>query len=267
MSANATFAGTIPTVYHRVLGPMWFQPYAADLASRLQADKNAKVLEIAAGTGILTEELLRTLSPGAKLTATDLNPPMLELAQARIRGNIEWRVADALNLPFSGETFDAVACQFGVMFFPDRVKGYREIKRVLKIGGKFFFNVWGSLEENHVVGSIAKIVCAQFPKDPPTFFDVPYGYFQRDAIATDLRAGGFEVFEIEEVKLHTGTFWAEQLAIGITQGLPLVNFFEARQADARAVAFEIERGLIKEFGSDRIPMDLKAWVIQAQRKD
>lgn len=266
MAGNAAFVGSIPSVYHRILGPMWFQPYAADLASRLKVDKGAQVLEIAAGTGILTEELLRALPPSAKLVATDLNPPMLELAQARIRGNVEWRVADALDLPFSGETFDAVVCQFGVMFFPDRPKGYRETHRVLKSGGNFLFNVWGSLEENHVVGSIAKVVLAQFPKDPPTFFDVPYGYHQRDAIATDLRAGGFEVFDVEEVKLHTGTFWAEQLAIGVTQGSPLANFFEERQVDHRAVAFEIERGLIQEFGSDRIPLDLKAWVIQAQRK-
>jgi SAM-dependent methyltransferase len=246
---------------------MWFQPYAADLASRLKADRNTKVLEIAAGTGILTEELLRVLPAGAKLVSTDLNPPMLEIAQARIRGNIEWRVADALNLPFSGEAFDAVVCQFGVMFFPDRVKGYREIKRVLRNNGKYLFNVWGSLEENYVPGKIATIVRAQFPKDPPNLFNLIYGYFQRDAIASDLRAGGFEVFDIEEVKFHTGTFWAEQIAVGVTQGLTLANFFESNQVDGRAVAFEIERGLIQEFGSDRIPMDLKAWVIQAQRKD
>ena len=266
MAANAAFVGSIPTVYHRVLGPMWFQPYAADLASRLHADKGAKVLEIAAGTGILTEELLKAMPVGAKLVATDLNPPMLELAQARIRGNIEWRVADAMHLPFSGESFDAVACQFGVMFFPDKAEGYREVLRVLKPGGRFIFNAWRSLEENAVVGMIARIVAEQFPKGAPIFIEVPYSYHIRDKIASDLRAGGIEIFDIEEVSIHTGTYWAEQIAIGITQGMPLANQFEEHGIDGRSVAFEIERGLIKEFGSDRIPMDLKAWVIQVLRK-
>lgn len=266
MAANAAFVGSIPTVYHRVLGPMLFQPYAADLASRLHAHKGSKILELAAGTGMLTEELMRAMPAGAKLISTDLNPPMLELAQARIRGNIEWRVADALHLPFAGESFDAVACQFGVMFFPDKVEGFRETLRVLKPGGRFIFNVWGSLEENAVMGMIAKIVADQFPDDPPSFFNIPYGYHIRDKIASDLRAGGIEVFDIDEVRLHTGTFWAEQLAIGFTQGTPLANAIEERGGDLRSVAFEIERGLIQEFGSDRIPLDLMAWVVQALRK-
>jgi ubiquinone/menaquinone biosynthesis C-methylase UbiE len=83
------------------------------------------VLETAVGTGVVTRELARILPLGVAITATDLNEPMIALAQANIGGErIRWQQADALDLPFPNGAFDVVVCQFGVMFFPDKPKAF-----------------------------------------------------------------------------------------------------------------------------------------------
>lgn len=141
---DSKFAGSIPALYDRYLGPLIFEPYAADLAQRLSGLKHGSVLEIAAGTGILTWELARTLPHDVAIVATDLNQPMLDFASAKRYHPraITWQQANALDLPFENESFDVVVCQFGVMFFPDKSAAYREILRVLKPGGLFLFSVW-----------------------------------------------------------------------------------------------------------------------------
>ena len=145
-TTDKIFAGSIPEVYERFLVPLIFEPYALDLARRLAKTKPGAVLETAAGTGVLTRAIASALPTPARMTATDLNQPMLDHAKSRqpADSRIEWRQADALALPFEDRSFDAVACQFGVMFFPDKVQGYREARRVLKPGGHFFFSVWDS---------------------------------------------------------------------------------------------------------------------------
>ncbi len=142
---DQAFVDAIPEIYERLLVPLIFESYAVDLARRVAAILPLNVLEIAAGTGVLTRQLARALPDGASIVATDLNAPML--AQARARGTqraVQWEVADALNLPHEDGRFDAVACQFGVMFFPDKSRGYSEVRRVLRPRGRFFFNGMGS---------------------------------------------------------------------------------------------------------------------------
>jgi ubiquinone/menaquinone biosynthesis C-methylase UbiE len=144
VTTDAVFSGSIPSLYDKYLGPLIFEPYAQDLANRLSALNAERVLETAAGTGIVTRALERSLSPRGSIVATDLNQPMLDHAAERIPSSrVSWQKADAQALPFPDGAFDAVICQFGVMFFPDRQKAYREARRVLKPGGHFIFNVWG----------------------------------------------------------------------------------------------------------------------------
>ena len=144
VAIDKVFAGSIPELYERFMVPLIFEPYAVDLAGRLAKTGPSDVLEIAAGTGVLTRAMASRLPAQARMVVTDLNQPMLDHARSRLAadGRIAWRQADALALPFEDRQFDAVACQFGVMFFPDKIKGYREARRVLKPGGHFFFNVW-----------------------------------------------------------------------------------------------------------------------------
>src|SRR5438128_697292 len=141
MSSTTSFTGSIPSNYDQYLGPFLFEPYAIDLVKRLPHQGLKNVLEIACGTGRVTQHLVGELADDGNLIATDLNPDMITLARQKVSdGRIRWQAADAQQLPFGDNTFDAVVCQYGVMFFPDKPKAFAEAHRVLKNGGKFIFN-------------------------------------------------------------------------------------------------------------------------------
>ena len=149
------FAGSIPKLYDELLVPLIFEPYADDIASRLASRKVSRVLEIAAGTGVVTRRLASALPADVAIVATDLNRPMLDMAaEVGTTRPVEWREADAMQLPFADGEFDAVVCQFGVMFFPDKAKAFSEARRVLKPGGTFLFNVWDRIEENEFADTV-----------------------------------------------------------------------------------------------------------------
>ena len=171
VASDRLFAGSIPEIYDRLFVPLIFEPYAIDLAVQLAKTAPESVLEVAAGTGVVTRALAARLPVQTRLVVTDLNPPMLEYAKTRLSSDhrIEWRQADALALPFEAESFDAVACQFGVMFFPDKVQGYREARRVLKPGGRYLFNVWDRISENEFADVVTQALAEVFPDDPPGF--------------------------------------------------------------------------------------------------
>jgi ubiquinone/menaquinone biosynthesis C-methylase UbiE len=169
VASDKLFAGSIPEIYDRFLVPLIFEPYARDLAARVAGLDPQNVLETAAGTGVLTREIASRLPAHARLVATDLNQPMLDLAAAQQggAGRVAWRQADALALPFEDQSFDAVTCQFGVMFFPDKIQGYRQARRVLKPGGRFLFNVWDQISENDFADVVTQSLATLFPQDPP----------------------------------------------------------------------------------------------------
>ncbi|HEX8191554.1 MAG TPA: methyltransferase domain-containing protein [Allosphingosinicella sp.] len=243
-STDAAFSGSIPALYDRCLGPFLFEPYARDLADRVAAMAPRRILETAAGTGIVTAAVLRAL-PECEIVATDLNQAMLDLAAQRVRSEaVTFQAADAQDLPFGDGAFDLVLCQFGAMFFPDRIRAYREAKRVLKRGGIFLFNVWDDLAANPASQAAARAVAGLFPDDPPTFLDrVPFGYADRNRIEKDLAAAGFDDVSIETVAMRSRAADPRDAAIGLCTGTPLRAEIEARGAsrlceatDAAAVA-------------------------------
>ncbi|HEV2865033.1 MAG TPA: methyltransferase domain-containing protein [Allosphingosinicella sp.] len=245
-SADALFAGSIPALYDRHLVPLLFEPYARDLASRIAALQPQGILETAAGTGAVTAEIARAV-PQAEIIATDLNQAMLDVAATRVDSpRVSFRQADAQALPFADSSFDLVACQFGVMFFPDRLAGYREARRVLRPGGVFLFNVWDRIEANPVSDVLARAVAALFPDNPPTFLNrVPFGYHDKERIAQDLRAAGFTDISSATVPTSSTVRSARDAAIGLCHGSPLRNEIEERDAsrldeatDAAAAALE-----------------------------
>jgi len=188
------FAGSIPENYDRYMVPLIFEPFAADVAERAAGLSPRAVLETAAGTGVVTRALAPRLASDARYTVTDLNQPMLDYAAARQApdGRLDWRQADALALPFEPAAFDLVCCQFGAMFFPDRIAAYREARRVLKRGGHFLLSVWDRIEENIFAHDVTSALARLFPHDPPRFLArTPHGYHDAAQIRDDLAAAGF----------------------------------------------------------------------------
>jgi ubiquinone/menaquinone biosynthesis C-methylase UbiE len=263
------FAGSIPEIYDRLMVPLIFETYARDLAEALAGLAPADVLEIAAGTGVLTRALAARLPASARLVATDLNQPMLDYAAARQSGDgrIAWRQADALALPFADRSFDAVACQFGAMFFPDHVRGYAEARRVLKPGGHFIFNVWDEIAANEFADVVTEALGALFPQDPPRFMArTPHGYHDVEKIRAQLSAAGFGSIAIATVDRTSRAASARVVADAYCQGTPLRNEIEARdparleeatQAAAAAVA--------ARFGDGPVESRIRAHVVTARR--
>lgn len=266
-TTDTQFAGSIPEAYARFLVPLIFEPYARDLARRLAEAAPRRVLETAAGTGALTRALAAALPAEARIVATDLNQPMLDHAAARSsgEGRIRWRQADALALPFADREFDAVACQFGVMFFPDKVQGYKEARRVLRPGGRFVFNVWDRIEENQFADVVTRALATVFPQDPPRFMArTPHGHHDPDTLRADLAAAGFARVVVEVVSDTSRAPSARDAAIAYCQGTPLRTEIEARDAGLLQEATRIvTEELTRRFGDGPIEGRIQALVITA----
>jgi SAM-dependent methyltransferase len=229
--SDKIFAGSVPRLYDTYLVPLIFEPYAADLANRLKAMPLGNVLEIAAGTGVVTRALASELPPTVHIVATDLNQAMLDQAAAVGPARaVEWRQADVMQLPFADQTFDAVVCQFGVMFFPDKVKAFCEVRRVLRPGGVFVFNVWDEIVENEFADTVTDALASLFPDDPPRFMArTPHGYHDLRVIEHDLaRAGFVQPPRIETLAARSRATSPQVPAIAYCQGTPLRNEIEAR---------------------------------------
>ncbi len=269
-ATDKVFAGPVPQIYDRLLVPLIFRPYAEDLASRVMARKPKRVLEIAAGTGALTQEMAARLD-GASIVATDLNPAMLDIAATRFPGDdrFVFRQADALDLPFPDESFDVVTCQFGAMFFPDKAKGHAEARRVLKPGGSYLFNVWDAVEANEFTAVMLDAMAELFPADPPRFLArTPHGYHDIGTIELDIMAGGFARPEIERVEKRSRAGSAEDVAIGLCQGTPTRGEIEARGAPGlEAATAAVAKALERRFGPGPIDGALSAFVVSARKAE
>lgn len=269
MAAEDTlFAGSVPELYERFLVPLIFQSYARDLAQRLAKTEPRNVLETAAGTGALTRAIASCLPAHARIVATDLNQPMLLQAAAKSRdGRIEWRQADALALPFEDQSFDAVACQFGAMFFPDKIQGYKEARRVLRPGGCFFFNVWDKISENEFADVVTEALAALFPHDPPRFMArTPHGYHDVERIRAELNAAGFTDVSIDAVDERSKAASPRDAAIAYCQGTPLRSEIEARDASRLEEATkQAADALARRFGNGAVDGRIRAFVITATR--
>jgi SAM-dependent methyltransferase len=236
---------------------------------RAAACSPGRVLEIAAGTGIVTRQLRDQLPVQVRLTATDLNPPMLEVARAKFRPDeeVDFRPADAAALPFPDDSFDAVVCQFGVMFFPEKDKSYREIHRVLATGGRYLFNVWDSHRYNDFGRIVHEVVSSFFPGDPPQFYKVPFSYYQIDPIKQSLIDAGFTDITIAVLRLEKDIPDAALFAQGIIYGNPLIDQIRARGGvDPDRVMDAVVQALQAEFGTDPGRMALQALIFSASKR-
>ena len=263
MADDATWLDTMPEIYDRCLGPALFTPYARHLAARAAASAPHDVLELAAGTGIVTGELVRQL-PGAAVTATDLNPAMVSWGAAHAPG-ATWLVADAQHLDFADATFDLVVCQFGVMFFPDRRAAFAEAARVLRPGGSLLFATWDTAESSPFPAALLDAVRAVFPDDPPDFLArVPHGYHDADVVRRDVESAGLAVSAIEHTSLPGRASSAAVLAEGYCLGSPLRFELEAR-GNLAEVLPEVAARMTETLGQGPVTGELTALVVTATR--
>jgi SAM-dependent methyltransferase len=266
--SDRVFAGSVPQLYERYMVPLIFQPYANDMGRAVAACQPRDVLEIAAGTGVVTRRLAAELPGDAAIVATDLNQAMLDEAARKDAGRaITWRQADAMKLPFDDASFDVVVCQFGAMFFPNRADAYAEARRVLRPRGTFFFNVWDKVETNDFVATMADALAALFPDNPPRFMHRgPHGYHDHDAIRADVEGGGFGKVQLETVTHASRAARARDAAIGYCHGTPWRGEIEShgdgaldRATDACTAAME------KRFGTGTVEGRIQAIVVRATR--
>ena len=260
---SSQFVGGIPENYDAGLGPYIFHDYAEDLARRAAETNPADVLEIASGTGILTRNLRDALAPSARLIATDLNPPMLAVAKRKFDEgeNVEFKPADAMALPFGDAAFDLLVCQFGVMFFPDKPVSFREAGRVLRSGGRYLFNIWGSMPENPFSETVQNVVTQFFPDDPPGFYRVPFGYSDQSVVMADMEAGGLKDLTCETISINKDVADWALFAHGLVYGNPLIDEINNRGGvEAEAVEQAILSALRERFGREPSSMPLLAAV-------
>ncbi len=264
-SADKVFAGSIPELYDTYMVPLIFEPYATDLARRLAARRPSRVLEIAAGTGVVTRALATALPSSVDIVATDLNQPMLDrAASVGACRPIEWRQADAMALPFDDGSFDAVVCQFGVMFLPDKPRAYAQARRMLAPGGVLLFNVWDRIEENEFAATVTDALASLYPQDPPRFMArTPHGYCETDVIAQDLAKAGFTGPPLIETLAARSLAASSRIpAVAYCQGTPLRNEIESRGATRLAYATAVcADALARRFGAGAVDGKIQAHIV------
>ena len=217
----------------------------------------------------MTRKLASVLPEGVSIVATDLNQAMLDLACEVGTGRpVEWRQADAMQLPFDDGVFDAVICQFGVIFFPDKSKAFAEARRVLRSGGVFMFNVWDRIEENEFADTVTKALESIFPGDPPRFLArTPHGYHDVAIIERDLKHGGFSAsLQVNTMAARSRAANPRIPAIAYCQGTPLRNEIEARDKSRLGEATDIAAEAIgQRFGQGSVEGGIQAHVVVVER--
>jgi len=255
----------MPEIYDRCLGAAVFRPFAVDMARRAARLRPRRVLEIAAGTGVVTAELLAA-APAAQVTATDLNPAMVEVGRKRVPG-AAWRPANASDLPFPDIAFDLVVCQFGVMFFPDRTAAYAEFARVLAPSGRILFNTWDTIDTHGFARVLLDGLERAFPGDVPPFLaGIPHGYTDLEVVAADLQRAGCEVDSAESVTLEGRADAVSDVATGFCTGTPLRGEIEAR-GDLAATTRSVCSEMIARLGEGPVSAPMTAHVVQARPRE
>ncbi|MDH3942573.1 MAG: class I SAM-dependent methyltransferase [Anaerolineae bacterium] len=266
-NTNSAFVGSIPEHYDKYLGPLIFEEYSIDLASRLNIPEGGSLLEIAAGTGLATRHMRTALPDDINIIVTDLNEDMLEIAQRKFpsQNNMEFKPVDAESQPFEDSAFDAVACQFGIMFFPNKQKCVNEAFRVLKPGGEFLFSVWDSYEHNTLIKLVNDTLVEMFPENPPPFLDVPLGYYNIDEIKRILEMAGFGDIEIDVLPRTINSKSAANVPLGFIMGNPLSLQIPALGGDIDEVMEKVTKEIEKHFGPVPIQAPMQAIVFKAHK--
>ncbi len=263
---NVQFSGSIPRNYDTHLGPLFFEPFSELLAERVAALAPSAVLELACGTGRLTRHIARRLDKSARIVATDINPAMLQFAREELLNDrIEWNVVDAVSLPYPDKSFDLIVVQFGVMFYSDRMKAYREAVRVLRPGSRLLFSCWNRVDENPAAWATQGVVAKFFPVDPPAFYTIPFAYHESMLIREEVLTAGFDRVQLELLKPEGYARTAADAAVGLLEGSPIhTAILDRDPLMLPAMRTELEARLATRFGRTDLRVPLSAWAVEAR---
>ncbi|MDO3628413.1 class I SAM-dependent methyltransferase [Mucilaginibacter sp. BT774] len=247
--------------YDHYLGPLFFEPYGRYTASQIDAAYVSSVLEIACGTGRVTRHLRKVLPPGVKLFATDISADMLQIAKRELNNNgIIFQVEDAQKLSFADDSFDVVICQFGVMFLPDKKKGFEEILRVLKPGGKFIFFTWDDTMKVPVFKAlIDDLVLPYFRDEDTTRFKVPFAMNNPKILGNMITDAGFKHAETKVISLKSGITSPDFVVDGFFRKHPLGREIMTKApSEFELVAQQLHDKIVKLSDNGQTPFQLSA---------
>ncbi len=266
-SSYTSFTGSIPENYDKYLAKSLLNNFGEHLAEKVTQLNPKNILEVACGTGLVTKKMADAL-PGSKIKATDLNTDMIEYAKTNFPSNslVSWQTADAMNLPFDKASFDAVICQFGVMFFPDKAAAFSETHRVLQNGGTFMFNTWGSIETNPVTFTANEVVRRIYPENPPDFYQIPFSFYDKDEIYKLLSEAGFKSINIETIERDAKFESAANVSKAFVDGNPMI--VQLRERDSSRIPIvknELEKAIIEKYGDNHVMSKGEAIVCTAEK--
>lgn len=239
------FTGSIPEMYEASLGSFIFEPYARDIVTRIHDRNSNHVLELAAGTGCATRYLTDVFDTySTAILATDISSDMIAVGRQQVSArNLQWLEVDITEIPFADNSFDIVICQFGMMFLCDKIRGFSEIRRVLRPDGQFLFNVWGPLEDNAFWRITNEVLMRFMGQLPPVLHKVgPFSSSYVPTVQQQLSDAGFDHSRVDTVKITTAFPSADSAAKGCIHGLPIKDFILRHHPDKidaieRALAF------------------------------
>jgi ubiquinone/menaquinone biosynthesis C-methylase UbiE len=253
------------THYDQFYGPLFFEPYAIEVAKRIDPVPVSIALEIAAGTGRVTRHIRERIPASAKLIASDISEDMLAEAKKKLGHlDIDWQIIDAQQLPFSDNSIDLVVCCFGYMFVPDKPKAFAEVYRVLRPGGMFLFTTWDELEHN--AASCTSIsVAKEYLEEPlPDSYNLATSMNDEALIRPLLQDAKFSKITIEKVKLFSVSPTAKEAAYGLVEGGHIFKDIKKRNpAWIDEIKVKVENELAEKFGAAPMIAPISALISQA----
>lgn len=263
MTDTDIFKHSTPDLYDRYMVPLLFEPFARVVADRVAELQPGRILETAAGTGVLTG-LAANAAPNAEIVATDINPGVVGYAAKKFdSGRVTLQQAKAQELPFDDNSFDLVLCQFGVMFFPDKVLANSEARRVLREGGSYLVVTFADLSDNPVPRAADEAVNGLFPDDPPHYMERgPFSYTDASSVEADLRSAGFTDVSIDTITVMTHVS-ARDAAAGMVLGSPFRAEIERRDADSTERALDAVTAALRALDGEEAPV--AAHLVTARR--
>jgi ubiquinone/menaquinone biosynthesis C-methylase UbiE len=263
--SSTNFSGDTATYYDQFLGPLFFEPYAIEVAKRIDPAPVSIALEIAAGTGRVTRHIRERISASAKLIASDISEEMLGEAKKKLSHlDIEWQHIDAQQLPFSDNSIDLVVCCFGYMFVPDKPKAFAEVYRVLRPGGLFLFTTWDSLEHN-AASYTSRTIAKQYLEEPlPESYNLATSMSDEAVIRPFLQDAGFSKITIEKVKHFSVSPTAKEAAYGLVQAGLIYEEIKKRNPEwIDEIKIKVEKELTEKYGAAPMVAPMSAVISQA----